>query len=189
VLNLKIGYIRISTHEQNEQIQRDTLAFCDRIFFEITSGFDRDLPGLDRAIASLKKGDTFCVWRLDRIGRSTKHLLSVIEEIQAAKAHFQSLTEGFDTTTTAGRRFFGFASGLSEFERSIIVERTKVGLIEARLRGRVGGRPKRTLSPKEIETAQVLRENGQTVKEVCDLLQIGRSIYYSQCYSGGRDAI
>jgi DNA invertase Pin-like site-specific DNA recombinase len=180
-LIMQIGYIRISTHEQTEHLQRDALAFCDRIFFEVASGAKCDRPELDRAIASLRQGDTLCVWRLDRMGRNTKHLLEVIDEIQAAKAHFCSLTEGFDTTTAAGRLFFSIAAGFAEFERHLIVERTRAGLIAARARGRVGGR-KRTLSPKEIETARILRSNGQSVAEICECLQIGRSTYYKWCF-------
>jgi DNA invertase Pin-like site-specific DNA recombinase len=178
---MKIGYIRISTHEQNEHLQRDALAFCDRIFFEVASGAKLDRPELDRAIGSLRKGDTLCVWRLDRMGRNTKHLLGLIDEIQAAKAHFCSLSEGFDTSTAAGRLFFTFAAGFAEFERHLIVERTRAGLIAARSRGRVGGQPTR-LTDRQIKKARILRSKGMPVAEICSFFGICKTTYYTWCY-------
>jgi DNA invertase Pin-like site-specific DNA recombinase len=185
-LEMKIGYVRVSTYEQSELLQRDALHFCDRIFFEVASGAKRDRPQLEQAIASLRSGDTFCVWRLDRMGRSSRHLLSCIDEIHAAKADFLSVTEGFDTSTASGRLFFTIAAGFAEFERQLIIDRTQAGIAAARARGRMAGR-KQSLSPQEIETAKILRANGQKVREICKTLGIGKSTYYTWCFDQGEN--
>ncbi len=183
--NMKIGYVRISTHEQSEILQRDALAFCDRIFFEVASGAKRDRIELERAIASLRSGDTFCVWRLDRMGRNLRHLLNCVEEIQATGANFQSVTEGFDTSTASGRLFFAIAAAFAEFERHLLIDRTRAGIFAARARGRTGGK-KQTLSEKEVETAKILRSNGQTVPEICRFLGISKTTYYNRCFDSDR---
>ncbi len=179
---MNIGYLRVSTHDQTENLQRDALASCDRLFSEVASGAKTDRPELERAIASLRSGDTFSVWRLDRLGRSTRHLLDCIDEIQAAGANFHSVIEGFDTATASGRLFFTVAAAFAEFERHIICERTKAGLAAARARGRTGGR-RRALSAAEIETAKILRNNGLSVREICQTLNIGRTTFYAWCFS------
>jgi DNA invertase Pin-like site-specific DNA recombinase len=178
---VRIGYLRISTHDQTEILQRDALTDCDRLFFEIASGAKTDRPELERAIASLRSGDTLTVWRLDRMGRSTRHLLDCIDEIQAAGANFNSVIEGFDTSTASGRLFFTIAAGFAEFERHLICERTKAGLAAARARGRTGGR-RRALSTDEIKTAKILRSNGLSVREICQTLNIGRTTFYQWCF-------
>jgi DNA invertase Pin-like site-specific DNA recombinase len=183
---VNIGYIRISTIDQTEALQRDALKYCDRIFFEVASGVKADRVELERAIASLRKGDTFTVWRLDRLGRSTRHLLECIDEIEAVGANFVSWVEGFDTSTPSGRLFFTIAAGFAEFERHLIIERTKAGLAAARARGNAGGR-RRALSNQEIKTAKILREHGQTVREICETLAIGRTTYYEWCHDRDRN--
>lgn len=130
----RIGYIRVSTNDQNTDLQREALvrAECEQIFDDKISGTKANRPGLKRALKYLQAGDTLVVWKLDRLGRSVKDLVSLISELQARGAHFQSLTDSIDTSTPMGRFFFHIMSALAEMERELIVERTNAGLAYAR---------------------------------------------------------
>jgi DNA invertase Pin-like site-specific DNA recombinase len=147
-----IGYARVSTQDQNPQLQLDALkaAGCGRVFVERASGAQRDRPELRAALGYMRSGDTLVVWKLDRLARSLKQLIETIEALDADKIGFRSLTEAIDTTTAGGRLVFQIFGALAEFERQVIRERTMAGLDAARARGRKGGRPlpfSRKISP------------------------------------------
>lgn len=139
---MRIGYARISTHEQNLDLQRDALkaAGCEKIIEDKASGSRTDRTGLQRACEMLRKGDVLVVWRLDRLGRTLKHLIEFMAMLENEGIGFQSVTEAIDTTTTGGKLVFHIFGALAEFERNIIRERTLAGLAAARQRGKVGGR-------------------------------------------------
>ena len=128
-----IGYIRVSTIDQNSDLQRNALtsANCDRIFEDRMSGKVASRPGLKRALKCVNSGDTLVVWKLDRLGRSVKNLIALISELHERGAHFRSLTDSIDTSTAMGRFFFHVMSALAEMERELIVERTLAGLTQA----------------------------------------------------------
>ncbi len=139
------GYARVSTHDQNLDLQIDALKQygVDQIFQEKMTGTRRERPQLDEMLKYLRKGDTVVVWKLDRIGRSTKHLVDLINEFGEKGINFVSLKDGIDTSTATGKLVFTIFAGLAEFERDMISERTKAGLESARARGRNGGRPRK----------------------------------------------
>jgi DNA invertase Pin-like site-specific DNA recombinase len=141
---LLVGYARVSTGEQNSNLQTDALSVvgCRRIFEETASGASRDRPQLKAALDFLRPGDTLVVWKLDRLVRSLAQLIETVDELHKRECGFRSLTEAIDTTTAGGRLIFHIFGALAEFERSIIRERTMAGLEAARARGRKGGRPK-----------------------------------------------
>ncbi|HCZ3560526.1 TPA: recombinase family protein, partial [Escherichia coli] len=136
-----IGYIRVSTNDQNTGLQRNALecAGCEQIFEDKMSGNTTQRPGLKRALKKLKPGDTLMVWKLDRLGRSMRHLVALTDELQQQGINFRSLTDNIDTSTPMGRFFFHIMGALAEMERELIVERTRAGLAAARERGRTGG--------------------------------------------------
>src|SRR5215208_2915808 len=140
---MNIGYARVSTHDQTLDLQKDVLekAGCEKIFTDQVSGTKAERKGLTEALSHLREGDTLVVWRLDRLGRSLRHLIDTITALQERGVGFKSLTENIDTTTSGGRLVFNIFGSLAEFEREIIKERTQAGLEAARSRGRTGGRP------------------------------------------------
>ncbi len=176
---MKIGYARISTIDQNANLQRDALkaAGCEKIYVDQISGTTSKRPKLDKALASLNNGDVFAVWRLDRLGRSLPHLIEVVSDLKEKGAEFQSLSESIDTTTAGGRLVFHMMGALAEFERSLIVERTQAGLQAARKRGVRIGRP-RSLSPAQIKHAKKLIESGEAPTVVAKSLGVSRSTLY-----------
>src|SRR5512133_3754740 len=139
-----IGYARVSTSDQTLDLQKDALrqAGCERIFTDTASGAKAERIGLEEAMSHLRKGDILVVWKLDRLGRSLKHLIETITALNAEGIGFKSITESIDTTTSGGKLIFHIFGALAEFERDIIKERTQAGLTAARARGRLGGRPK-----------------------------------------------
>lgn len=140
-----VGYARVSTADQNLELQRDALtkAGCERVFEDHASGAATDRPGWARARDALREGDTLVVWRLDRLGRSLKHLIDTVAELGDEGVAFRSLQENLDTGSTGGRLVFHIFGALAEFERELIRERTLAGLAAARARGRMGGRPRK----------------------------------------------
>src|SRR5215472_15645205 len=138
---MRIGYARVSTRDQNLEMQLDALAktACMRIFTDKLSGALGDHPGLKAALSHLREADTLVVWKLDRLGRSVKGLVDLVNELEARKVHFQSVTDGVDTKTPAGRFFFHVMASLAQMERELILERTRAGLEAARCAGRIGG--------------------------------------------------
>ncbi|TVM12618.1 transposon DNA-invertase, partial [Oceanidesulfovibrio indonesiensis] len=135
-------------------------------------------PGLDKLFEVLREGDTLVVWRLDRLGRSLKHLIELVSELEERGIGFRSLQEAIDTTTPGGKLVFHIFSALAEFERNIIQERTRAGLEAARARGRKGGRPKK-LSPQKRELAlKLYHEKEKTVAEICELVGVSKPTLY-----------
>ncbi len=149
------GYARVSTGLQDPALQLDALtaAGCARIFIDKVSGKLDRRPELDKLLEVVLPGDVIVVWRLDRLGRSMKHLIDIIAELGERGVGFRSLTEAIDTTTASGKLLFHIMGSLAEFERQLIVERTKAGLAAARARGRHGGRPP-TMTPHKIRIAR-----------------------------------
>ena len=178
-----IGYARVSTQDQTLDLQKDALENigCTKIFTDTASGAQAERKGLEEALEFLREGDTLVVWKLDRLGRSLKHLIETITTLNNRKIGFKSLTENIDTTTSGGKLIFHIFGALAEFERDIIRERTKAGLQAARARGRVGGRPKApTLNtPKKVALAQSLYDNkDNTIDDICKTLSISRATLY-----------
>lgn len=175
-----IGYARVSTEEQNLDLQTDALkkAGCDRVFADKVSGAKSERKGLNAALEMLRPGDVLMVWRLDRLGRSLKHLIELIGELEQNGVGFRSLTENIDTTTTGGKLVFHLFGALAEFEKNLIRERTKAGLVAARARGRKGGR-KPVMDEKKIRQAQALMNDPQnTITDICKTLGVGRTSFY-----------
>ena len=178
--NMDIGYARVSTGEQTLDLQQDALtaAGCGRLFTDVISGSTESRPGLDEALSYLRGGDTLVVWRLDRLGRSLKHLLETVTALEGRGIGFKSLTEQIDTTTPGGKLIFHVFGALAEFERDLIRERTQAGLAAARARGRLGGRPTK-LDPKTRALARQLHESKQTdIATICRMLNISRATLY-----------
>src|SRR5919199_1078377 len=174
-----IGYARVSTDDQNLNLQRDALqkAGCELIFDDMVSGTKARRPGLEQALSHLRPGDTLVVWRLDRLGRSLRHLIDTVTDLQERGIGFKSLTESIDTTTSGGKLVFHIFGALAEFEREIIRERTNAGLQSARARGRRGG-PKHKLTQKQVAIARQLWASNTPVKEICQHLGISRATFY-----------
>ncbi len=168
-----LGYARVSTADQDLALQTDALtrAGCVRTFTDVASGTLTARPELDRLLDHLREGDTLVVWRLDRLGRSLRHLLELVEQLGQRGVGFRSLTESIDTTTPGGRLVFSIFGALAEFERALIVERTHAGLAAARARGRVGGRP-RALTPEKRTAAEQLRAGGASPSAIAAALGV-----------------
>ena len=178
-----IGYARVSTSDQTLNLQQDALEKigCAKIFTDVISGSTTERIGLDEALSYVREGDTLVVWRLDRLGRSLKHLIETITNLNNRKIGFKSITENIDTTTSGGKLVFHIFGALTEFERDIISERTNAGLSAARARGRLGGRPKAKMlnTPKKVTLAQSLYENrNNTIDEICKTLNVSRATLY-----------
>jgi DNA invertase Pin-like site-specific DNA recombinase len=176
-----VGYARISTADQTLGLQRDALAQagCERVFTDTASGSRADRPGLDEALDFLRDGqDTLVVWRLDRLGRSLRHLIETIGALQERGIGFRSLQEQIDTTTSGGKLVFHLFGALAEFERDLIRERTHAGLEAARARGRRGGRPK-ALDPRKAAIAQALyNDKTNSIADICRTLRVSRATLY-----------
>jgi DNA invertase Pin-like site-specific DNA recombinase len=175
-----IGYARVSTNDQTINLQRDALkaAGCKRIFADQgVSGSVTQRRGLDRALKSLKPGDTLVVWKLDRLGRSLAHLVQTIAELGARGVNFRSLSDPIDTESAGGRLVLHIMAALAEFERSLNSERTKAGLAAAKRRGkRLGRRPK--LTTKQVESARRMVEDGRSPQKVAKRFSVARSTLY-----------
>jgi DNA invertase Pin-like site-specific DNA recombinase len=182
-----IGYARVSTFDQNLDLQIDALkkVGCEKIYTDQLSGAKADRPGLVQALAFARKGDTLVVWRLDRLGRSLRHLILTVEEMQGRGIALKSLQDSIDTATAAGQLQFHMIAALAQFERSLIQERTNAGLVAARARGRLGGRPKK-LTPEQIEmAASLMKDKHVSVKQICATLQVGRTTLYTYVSPNG----
>ena len=181
-----VGYARVSTLEQDIALQVDALkkAGCDTMFNDTASGAITLRPGLTNALSYVRKGDTLVVWRLDRLGRSLRHLIDVIADLEKRGIGFRSLQESIDTTTSGGRLIFQIFGALAEFERNLIRERTQAGLKAARARGRLGGRPKALDAAKIALAYRLYDEKQHTIKEICRILGISKPSLYA--YLGQR---
>lgn len=183
---MRIGYGRVSTRDQNPDAQEDALkaAGCDRVFIDKASGKLASRPELDKALLTAREGDQFVITKLDRLGRSTKNLLELSEQLRASGVALVVLDQGIDTSTPAGRLFFTIIGAIAEFEHSMMVERTHDGLAAARARGRTGGR-KPVLRPRQVELAQAmydeLGDDGKrkhTVQDIANELGVARTTIY-----------
>jgi DNA invertase Pin-like site-specific DNA recombinase len=179
-----IGYARVSTDDQNLDLQIDALvkAGVDKslIFTDQISGALKERIGLLECLNSLELGDTLLVWRLDRLGRSMKHLVDLVEELKKKGIGFKSLCDGaIDTTTASGELIFNIFSSLAQFERRLIQERTNAGLKAARDRGRLGGRPKLSQELPKIRMAKKMHADKTIeIKDICSTLNISRATLY-----------
>ena len=180
---MRIGYARVSTTDQNLDLQTDALtqAGCKKIFSDRgVSGAKAERPGLDKALDQLRKGDILVIWKLDRLGRSLSHLLSIIENLKQKGVDFASVQDGFDTSTASGKMVFSVIGAMAEYEQNLIRERTVAGLAAARARGRMGGRPK-SLDESQVKVAITLAEAGElTINQICEQVECSRSTYYRQ---------
>ena len=185
--SMLVGYARVSTTDQSPALQRDALeaAGCGRIFEETASGAKCDRPQLQAALDWMREGDTLVVWRLDRLARSTRQLIETVEDLGGRGIGFRSLTEAIDTTTPGGRLVFHVFGALAEFERSLIVERTRAGLDAAKARGRVGGRPAALDDNAVAVAGALLRDPSIPIREVARRVGVSRATLYSY-FPGGR---
>ena len=185
---MKIGYARVSTIEQNLNLQRDALkaAGCTKIIEDTASGGKAKRDGLERVRELLRPGDVLVVWRLDRLGRSLKHLIELMAELEGQGIGFQSTTEAIDTTTPGGRLVFHIFAALAEFERNLIRERTHAGLAAARARGRQGGRRPKLGEKQRTLAVDLYRQKKQSIGEICELVGISRPTLYKYVREAGR---
>jgi DNA invertase Pin-like site-specific DNA recombinase len=178
---MKIGYVRVSKQEQHEALQIDALkeAGCEKWFIDKMTGSKAERKGLDEALAYVRSGDTFVVWKLDRAGRSLTHLIELLKGLQERGIEFISLTEQIDTTTPGGKLIFHLMGALAEFERDLIRERTNAGLAAAKARGRVGGRPRKLKTNGKVALARrIFADQSHSIPEICAALGISRATLY-----------
>ena len=182
-----IGYARVSTQDQNLDLQSEALtkAGCEKIFNDKISGSRAERPGLTKALEMLREGDTLVVWKLDRLGRSVKNLVDLVGELHQQGIQFKSLTDAIDTGTPSGRFFFHVMASLAEMERELTVERTRAGLEVARQLGRKGGR-RRQITESKIESAKKLLANGVPPRDVAMNLGVSVPTLYRWIPASGR---
>jgi len=179
-----IGYCRVSTNRQELQLQTDALLKTGvpkkLIFVDKVSGSKAERPGLNECLGQLREGDTLVVWRLDRLGRSVRHLIDLVEGLRQRKIGFKSLCDGaIDTTTASGELIFHIFTALAQFERRLIQERTKAGLAAARARGRLGGRKPISVGDPRVVTAKALHaDKKMPVMDICRTLNVSRPTLY-----------
>jgi DNA invertase Pin-like site-specific DNA recombinase len=181
---MKVGYARVSTVDQSVFARTNALgaAGCEKIFDETASGAHRDRPALKDAIEYLREGDVLVVYKLDLVARSLPHLIEVMERLKSSGIGFQSLTEDINTTTPGGKLLFHIMGAISEFERDLFRERTKSGLRAAKLKDRVGGRPRRMTDDK-VQAARRLLVDGTPVRDVAAMLSVSVPTIY-RCLPG-----
>ena len=177
---MKIGYCRVSTEDQSLDLQKDALskAGCEKIFEDKISGAKAKRPGLNTLLEFARADDTIVVWRLDRLGRSMKDLISLVSGLEEKGIQLASLTESIDTSTSSGKLFFHIFGAIAEFEKNLIIDRTRAGLAAARARGRKGGRPKLLDKSKRELAVKLYHAREKTVKEICDLMGISKPTLY-----------
>lgn len=184
---MRIGYARVSTQDQRLDVQHEALtrSGCDKVFNDTMSGKIADRPGLQKALDILRDGDTFVVWKLDRLGRSVKQLVDLVSGFEAECINFVSLTDSIDTSTPAGRFFFHVMASLAEMEREATVERTRAGLEAARARGQIGGR-KRIMTDGKVEAARQLLVSGVPPHDVATNLGVSVATLHRWLSAGDR---
>lgn len=178
-----LGYMRVSTADQDLSLQRDALLAAgidpERIYEDQMSGKRDDRPGLEQCLKALREGDVLVVWKLDRLGRSLPHLVKTVYDLERRKIGFRVLTGApIDTTTPAGKLTFGIFAALAEFERELIRERTKAGLVAARARGRKGGRPAKITRAKLRMLQASMGQPGTVVEDLAKELGVSRATIY-----------
>ncbi len=177
---LFIGYARVSTDDQNLDLQRDALngAGCNQIFEDQISGAKTDRPGLKEALKYARAGDILVVWRLDRLSRSLKDLIEMVNLLESKSIGLKSIQEVIDTSSNSGKLIFHIFGALSEFERNLIRERTQAGLQAARARGRKGGRPKTLDTDEQVLAVKLYKEKQHTVAKICEMMGISKPTLY-----------
>lgn len=183
-----IGYMRVSTGEQNLDLQRDGLerVGCEKIYDDVCSGRATERPGLAKALEIARAGDALVVWKLDRIGRSLAHVVALVSDLQKRGIGLKVLTGDVDTTTTTGRLVFGIFATLAEFERDLIHERTMAGLAAARARGRAGGRP-RVMTRQKLKAAMaMMADRDNAARDVASQLGVSLSTLYAYVDAKGK---
>lgn len=185
-----IGYARVSTQDQNPDLQVDALnkIGCKKIFTEKASGVQRDRPQLIAALDYMRESDTLVVWKLDRLARSTRQLIETVETLKSQNMELRSITEQIDTSTPSGELIFHVFAALAQFERSIIVERTQSGLAAARAKGRVGGRPNSLTEEQQQMAKSMLRDPEIPIKRIVETLDTSIATLY-RYFPGGRSAL
>jgi len=175
-----VGYARVSTDDQNLNLQRDALgqAGCEQIFEDQLSGAKAERPGLHQALQYARTGDTMVVWRLDRLSRSLKDLIEMVTLLESQGIGLKSLQEAIDTSSSSGKLIFHIFGALAEFERNLIRERTQAGLQAARARGRKGGRPKSLNKDQQALAVKLYDEKKHTVDQICEMMGISKPTLY-----------
>jgi len=165
--SMQVGYARVSTKDQNLALQHEALtkAGCKKIYEDRVSGANTVRQGLNLALEVLREGDSLIVWKLHRLGRNVKDLMTLVGQLEKQGIHFKSLTDNIDTSTASGRFFFHVMASLAQMERELLIERTQAGLEVARKRGRVGGR-KRAMTDSKLAAAKRLLADGVHPKDV-----------------------
>src|SRR5271168_5158179 len=171
---MQIGYASVSTDDQDTAAQVAALksAGCERIYREKASGGRWDRPELHKLLNQLRKGDVLVVWKLDRLSRSLRDVLTIMERVQEKKAGFRSLTESVDTTTPAGRMMMQMVGAFAEFERAMLKERTRAGLEAARKEGRTGGRPPKLKPQQRLEIVRLVKKGKKTAADAARLFGV-----------------
>jgi DNA invertase Pin-like site-specific DNA recombinase len=171
---MRFGYARVSTDEQDTAAQVSALkaAQCDEIFREKASGGHWDRPELHRLLDRLRRGDVLVVWKLDRLSRSLRDVLIIMERLSEIKAGFRSLTEAIDTTTAGGRMMMQMVGAFAEFERAMLRERTKAGIANAKSEGRVGGRKPKLSARQQAEIVKMLQRGERTAADAARLFRV-----------------
>lgn len=179
-MNQRIGYARVSTDDQNLDMQRDALkrAECSSIYEETASGKSTGRPELDQCRKALRPGDTLVVWRLDRLGRSLPDLVRIVAELEQQGIGFESITEKIETVSASGKLVFHVFAALAEFERNLIRERTHAGLVAARIRGRAGGRKPKLDSQQIKEIKTLMRDPNIPVSMIAQRYKVSRTTIY-----------
>jgi DNA invertase Pin-like site-specific DNA recombinase len=175
-----VGYARVSTDDQKLDLQKDAFkaANCEKVFEDQKSGATADRPGLQEALNYIREGDTLVVWRLDRLGRSLKDLLEMVNLLESKKIGFKSLQENIDTSSCSGKLFFHIFGALAEFERNLIRERTSAGLSAARARGRRGGRPKSFNKEQQAAAIELYESRKYSIMQICDIMHVSKPTLY-----------
>lgn len=179
-MSQRIGYARVSTHEQDLDLQLDALKKhgCDAIYEEKVSAASLDRPELTNCLKALRAGDTLVVWRLDRLGRSLKDLVETVTALESRGVHFQSLNESIETGSATGKLMFHVFSAMAEFERNLIRERTLAGLAAARARGRVGGRTPALDDKQKREVRALLNDRSIPIGDIAKRYNVSRTTIY-----------
>ena len=179
-MNQRIGYARVSTDDQHLDLQRDALqqAGCSVIYEEAASGKSAARPELEQCRKALRAGDTLVVWRLDRLGRSLHDLVQIVAELEQRGVHFESLTEKIETGSAAGKLVFHVFAALAEFERNLIRERTRAGLVAARARGRAGGRKPKLSEAQIKEINEMVDAQKLPIGRIAELYGVSRTTIY-----------
>lgn len=180
---MKIGYARVSTDDQNLDLQHDALkeAGCEQLYSEHISSGKKERPELHACLKALRANDVLVVWRLDRLGRSMSELIALVSELETKGCGFVSLKENIDTTTATGRLVFHIFASLAQFERELIQERTKAGLQAARARGKKGGRPEKLSDKDKAMIRTLMKDVNTNVSDLALRFEVGRSTIYRVC--------